>query len=165
MMRAIAALLLTAVAACGNAAEFPSEQLLERVKRHEGFAPVPYVDTTGNWTVGYGHNLEGKPASHLNWSKDQALVVLKSDLANARTDANMELGSRAAWAALHATCKDVLIELAFQLGRERLSGFHKMLAAFRQLDYRTAAAELKNSHLYRELKNRTDEQLRLLAVC
>ncbi len=46
----------------------PSPQLLERLKRHEGFRSRPYLCPAGRVTIGHGHNLEADPSPIRPWS-------------------------------------------------------------------------------------------------
>ena len=43
-----------------------SPELLDSLKRQEGFRAVPYRCPTGHVTIGYGHNLEADPSPLLN---------------------------------------------------------------------------------------------------
>ena len=38
-----------------------TDNLIEHIKKHEGFKSKPYKDTKGKWTVGYGRNLDDNP--------------------------------------------------------------------------------------------------------
>ena len=42
-----------------------SETLTERIERHEGYRQYPYLDTTGNYTVGIGHKITEQQAKDL----------------------------------------------------------------------------------------------------
>lgn len=110
-----------------------SEELLDRVLRHEGFKNKPYLDTVGVSTFGHGltyitaeesrhivaarlHRLRGHIYGEYDWLflRDEALI-------------------------------DVLTEMAFQLGLSGTYKFTKMWAALEEQDYVTAAAEMLDS--------------------
>jgi lysozyme len=97
------------------------ETLEDRLKRHEGFSSAPYLDTTGHWTVGYGHQC---PRSHLPVTEPQALAILQSDIQLARSNIFRYLP----WMkSVDLVRQDVFVELAFEMGLEGLLGFHRTL--------------------------------------
>ena len=124
---------------------------LTRLKRHlriaEGFRSRPYLDTVGVWTIGYGHALHGRmthEVEHMRWSRQTAERQLAVDLADAIHDA-----TTFPWFdELDEVRQRVIVELAFNLGRPRLLGFRRMLAAIAATDWERAAAELKDSRWY-----------------
>lgn len=38
--------------------------ILEQLKRDEGRRPMPYQDSRGIWTAGYGHNMRAQLQEH-----------------------------------------------------------------------------------------------------
>lgn len=47
----------------------PSADLIERIKRNEGFRAQPYLYPDGFVAIGYGHNLEAHPVAIRIWDK------------------------------------------------------------------------------------------------
>ena len=98
-----------------------STDLQYDVKQSEGLRLKAYKDTTGNWTVGYGHKL----ASGHDWSN----YTITSDMANAMliTDLNAAVYEAAVlpeWAALDCQArKDALTEIIFNMGVGRWRTF------------------------------------------
>jgi lysozyme len=94
------------------------DKLKDSLRRHEATRRFPYRDTTGNLTVGVGHNLTGKGLS------DAAIAfVLNEDILDAKT----LLATWAPWALdLDDVRQRVFIELAFNMGA-KLLGFAKAL--------------------------------------
>ena len=115
-----------------------SEIAKESIRAHEGLRLLMYQDTVGKWTVGYGHNIEERGIS-----PDVAEDMLEEDVEIAESDAIDVYGDL--WANLSVNRQAVLIEMSFQLGRNRLSGFQKFLAASRAGDHDDAAREMMSS--------------------
>lgn len=132
---------------------------MTRLRRHlktaEGWSPVPYVDTVGVWTIGFGHALPGDPAPGLKWTKGQAETQLLKDVADAIHDA-----STFAWfPTLDAVRQEIIVELAFNLGLPRLRTFKRMIAALAVKDYERAADELQDSRWYTQVGVRRGARL------
>ena len=106
------------------------------IKKHEGLRLKPYKDTTGNITIGYGCNLSK------GISKEIANILYYYDKEIATSDAidifeNFEL--------LNEVRRAVLIDMAYNLGKTRLSTFKKMIAAVYNFDFEVAAMEMLDS--------------------
>jgi len=114
-----------------------TKELIESVKLHEGYRTKAYQDTVGVWTIGYGTNLQeldDLPEGFAEYFLKRALV-----------NANFALSQRAVWNELSGPRKDVLIEMAYNLGTTRLNKFKKMWAALDRADYELAADEMIDS--------------------
>lgn len=131
-------------------------QLIDQLKRHEGFRAHPYLCPAGHRTVGYGHNLDASP-----------LVVPEDGLTEAQATRILEDDAARVWKAVSGlvTCFDtltdarqaVLINMAFNIGWAGLGRFEKMLAALNGGDYERAANEMLCSRWARQVKNRAYE--------
>jgi lysozyme len=106
----------------------------------EGKRRRGYRCPAGFWTIGIGHNTEGKDLS------DRAIrVMFEDDVADAVTDLDaIWIG----WRGLSENRKHALINLSFQLGQSRFLGFPNFWAAMRAHNFGKAAAELRNSLWY-----------------
>jgi len=51
--------------------------------------------------------------------------------------------------------QSILVNMGFNLGPDKLGGFHKLKAALDQQDYKTAANEMKDSKWYGQVKDRS----------
>src|ERR1035437_4119782 len=103
-----------------------TENLQQRIQRHEGLRLEPYKDSLGFDTVGYGHRI--LPTDYFNYplSPELALSLLQADIASHELD----LLSQLPWSEnLPNTIQDVLIELCFWIGITGLRGFKRMLLA------------------------------------
>ena len=118
------------------------DDLLERIKRHEGCRLIPYVDTTGHYTIGWGHKMESIGPSILadGITQDEADHLLDVDIEIARNAL-----SRLSVMVLN-NCnevrKGVLIEMCFQLGYSGVLKFKRMLRAIQNNDFERASREM-----------------------
>jgi len=122
-----------------------TDALIASVKRHEGLRLKMYKCTAGKNTIGYGRNLDD-----VGISADEAELMLKHDLENAEIDAKRF----SVYEKLNQVRKDVLIEMVFNLGYSRLSGFKKMFAALERKDYDEAANQMLDSKWARDVGER-----------
>ena len=127
--------------------QFPIEGIIENLKVEEGFRARVYRCSAGHLTVGYGRNVD---KSGLGISEDEAEYLLKNDVVRTIN----EVRQRWPWFDdLNKAEHEVLVELCFQLGAPRLSGFKRMLAALEAGD-NAAAAELLDSKFARQVPAR-----------
>ncbi len=143
--------------------------LSDRIKLHEGFRERPYVCPTGHASIGYGCNLEAHPGYiadpatrrevELGKLKGSELVArlrgqgmfwtsacASATLAIQLEDAEQEVAERWPWAAgLFQARREVLVEMAFQMGAAKLATFRKFLAAAEAGDFERAAEEMLDS--------------------
>ena len=154
-------LLLTAAsAAAPPQCATSSLSLFQRIELHEGRRLCPYEDSLGNLTVGVGHLLR-RPAMMECWTHARVDHVFAADVRAARRYARLDAGD--SWLGLPRLQRDVLTELAFQLGGRGLAMFTRMLGAISARDYEQAAADLLASRLARQTPARTRELACLLA--
>lgn len=137
--------------------ETAPETLFERVLRHEGYKELPYLDTLDNWTVGIGHWI----------SPDQAKNQYKDGISLEDATALCEQDLRACQAFLQGTYpfylsltqlrQEVMQEMAFQLGVDKIKDFEKMLNAIREQNWDDAAQEMLDSLWHKETPQRVEE--------
>jgi len=120
-----------------------SNELIQSVQRHEGFRSKAYQDSVGVWTIGWGINLQELD----DFPQEYAMFFLRRELVNCA----FALSQRGVWNELTQTRKDVLTEMAFNLGIPRLNGFKKMWKAIENGDYETAADEQLDSKWARQV--------------
>lgn len=119
-----------------------TDALEKELSADEGRKARGYRCPAGYWTIGIGHNTEGKDLS------DRAIrVIFEDDVADAIAGLDsIWIG----WRALSEKRKRALINLSFQLGVPRFLGFKKFWAALEQYDFEAAAHELEDSLWYRQ---------------
>ena len=120
-----------------------------QLKQHEGLSLKPYKDTVGVLTIGYGRNLNN------GISQKVAEVMFDEDVETAVKDAKDFAAE--AWDKLNVARQAVLINMAFNLGRDRLFKFVLFRAALRQHNYEYAAKRMRNSLWYKQVKGRGEE--------
>ena len=140
----------------------PTEPLQSRLIRHEGIRSCAYPDTLGNPTIGVGHLLRKPVPDWFCWERDKIIAVLRHDTQRAEANARHDLGDDAVWSALSDSHRNVLIEMAFQLGGHGLSLFRQMLVAVRHGDMDEAARQIRMSRLYLQTPGRAEEMACLL---
>lgn len=112
------------------------DKLQESLRIHEGVSLKPYTCTAGHLTIGIGHNLDN------GITIKQAYALLSDDIDTAKKELDRYLPG---WMGHDDARQNVLIEMVFNMGMPRLSGFKKMLAALDSRDYAQAAKEMEDS--------------------
>lgn len=117
-----------------------------QLRRDEGTKKFAYPDSKGNVTIGVGHNLTANGMSD---------AVIEFQLQDDVAATVFILNARLPWfRALDPVRQGVLTNMCFNLGFNGLENFPKMLAAFAQGDWQTAASEMKNSAWSKEVGDR-----------
>ncbi len=121
--------------------------------QNEGYRRHAYTDTTGHLTIGYGFNCEVLRLDCTEpMSKKDARRLFADVYAVARLKARLYAGP--AWDRLEQRKKDVLADLAYNLGSGGLWEFVRMRAAILRGDDAAAMEELKNSKWWHQVKSR-----------
>jgi len=129
------------------------EQLINELKRDEGFSGDPYLDIEGNVTVGYGRNLASNPLS-----KTEAEYLLTSDLSNSR-----HLLSKYNWFnGLDPLRKRIIINMHYQHGHSGLMRYKRMIKALERNHYKEAATEMLDSVWARKHVNRATRLVKMM---
>ena len=137
-------------AGCDTALEVlpPAKVVQGKLKVEEGFRAMPYRDSRGTLTIGYGTNLD------IGITRHEGALLLYERVAGA------EVHLVRAWPRYEDMPYNVQVELldmAYQLGVSELLGFHDMLMALARGNYETAALEALNSAWARETESRAAE--------
>jgi lysozyme len=125
-----------------------SDELVEQLKRHEGFRAHPYECSEGKVTIGFGRNLDD-----IGVSDAEADMLLKNDLDSATATA-------ANWLSGIVLCpprQAVVINMAFNLGGPKLGGFKLFKAALAGSNYDEAANQMLDSKWARQVGDRAIE--------
>jgi|CXWL01.1.fsa_nt_gi GH24 family phage-related lysozyme (muramidase) len=102
---------------------------------------LPYHDSVGKLTIGYGHLVEkGLPS-------DIALMLFRADIADALDDVRHNCSC---YDQLSRPRQLVMVSLAFNLGREKLGKFVRFLGALHLGHYDEAADEILDSDAARK---------------
>lgn len=110
-----------------------------------------YQDGLGVWTIGYGHTRGVKPGDTCTVS--QAKAWLYEDIITAEQDLNT---GATWWINSPAQIKRGLLNMSFNLGWPRLSGFKRMLTAGAEGNYELMAYEAETSKWAAQVGARAD---------
>lgn len=107
------------------------------IKHHEGLRLSIYKDTKDILTIGYGRNLEGRGITH-----EEAEYLFANDFSEALKTVN-SLYKEETLKSLSPARFSALLDLAFNLGLNRLAKFVKFKANIEGGNFKQAAFELK----------------------
>lgn len=111
--------------------------LIDSIKKHEGFSPVVYKCTAGYDTIGYGKRIK-----YLKVTEEQSLEWLKEDLDHL----HYVLADKYDWfLPAEEEVKDIVMEMAYQLGVTAFSKFKMTIALLKNKDYEGASLEMLDS--------------------
>lgn len=117
-----------------------------QLKVDEGEKLKPYHCTAGALTIGVGRNLDAKGIR-----PDESALMLENDIRDAEADARYLFKG---FDFLSENRKAVLLNMSFNLGRDRLSGFQRFISAVGQGNYSGAAKEMEDSAWFRQVGDR-----------
>ena len=120
----------------------------------EALRLLPYTDTVGKLTIGAGRNLTDKGIS-----KDEAMMLLNADLADAIDDVQHLFSC---YDELSDPRKQVLVSMAFNLSRERLGKFTRFIGAVHRSDWEDAADEMLDSTWAKQVGERATVLSRMM---
>jgi len=131
-------------------------QIKEDLVKHEGCKTSVYLCSEGIPTVGIGHMLLGVDGLEVGDEVPMEAVLewFDTDYKEAVADCVALLPS---FESLPDQVKRVLVNMAFNLGRNRLGKFKKMLAAVEAGDWTEAANQMVDSRWYNQVGNRSIE--------
>ena len=138
-------------------------ELMNRIKKHEGFVNKIYKDSLGKATIGFGHLVtkHDKFEEAKEYSKEELEYVFKDDFNNALAHANSLMDGL----NLHQETKNVIVEMVFQLGVGGVGKFKKMWEALRHQDYNKASKEMLDSRWAKQTPGRAEELSAIVRGC
>lgn len=113
------------------------QRLSAQLTVDEGRRPRIYIDTVGKVTGGVGRNLTDRP-----FSEDEIDLMLRNDIRGVELDLDRACPW---WRQMSDARQNVLANMCFNLGIDRLLGFVNTLALMKAKRYDAAAAEMLNS--------------------
>lgn len=116
--------------------------LIETLKHEEGFSGVPYIDTEGFETIGFG--------TKLPISAEEAETILVSRFNKFK----LEIQASLKHLNIEDEAWDVLYLMAYQLGVNGLLKFKKMINALESQNYYQASLEMADSQWKRQTPER-----------
>jgi lysozyme len=107
------------------------DRITEILERDEGFRSKPYRCTAGKLTIGIGRNIEDRGIT-----REEAQFLLNNDIKLSVAELRVKLP----WFdRLDVVRQDILINMHFNLGWQRLSQFRNTLKAVEEGRYNDAA--------------------------
>lgn len=129
-------------------------RLRAMLRKHEGCRLDIYTDTVGKITAGVGHNLSDKGIS-----LEVSELMLDEDI----HDAIQDLTNHLPWfGALDEVRQSVLVDMCFNLGWTKLSGFVNTLEAIRSGQWALASQGMLASKWAVQVGNRAVELARMM---
>jgi lysozyme len=123
----------------------------------EGKVVHAYQDSEGYWSIGVGRLIDKRVGGRLR--DDEISLMLDNDITQAEADAKTLFP---AFDGLSENRKAVLVNMAFNLGVNRLGGFKNLRAAVDSGDFDAAAAEMGNSKWAVQVKSRADRLIKMM---
>ena len=127
------------------------DKLTTSIRAHEGIRLLPYTDTTGNLTIGYGHNLTSRGVS-----QRIADELLAEDIQEAVAACEKHGLYDVSGTPLDDVRRRVITELCFNLGMSKLLQFHNMWLHIRRKEFPAAANDLRHSLYAKQVGRRAD---------
>jgi lysozyme len=151
-----------------------NQSILERLKKDEGYRSGLYRDSLGNWTGGYGtlissnKNLTKAQAEQLamkkfgynpNASKEEKQSIWTKQLNNDMMKAQLGIEKMAKERGVNLSDKqkEILTNMAYNMGIGGVGKFNKMWEALKSGDTEKAAMEMKNSRWSSQVPNRANK--------
>ena len=134
------------------------ERLKEEIKDDEGYKNEIYLDHLSLKTLGVGHLIkETDPEYDLEVGthiEDERVNELFEQDINVTIDECRKLYYD--FDRLPEEAQLIICNMMYNMGRPRLSRFHKMKRAVENRDWKEASNQMKDSKWYRQVTNRAD---------
>ena len=131
------------------------EEVKQEIIKHEGKRNKIYLDHLKNATFGIGHLV--LPTDNLQegveYSDDTIMEYFERDFQQALSDARSFIEEE----SIDPDAFDCIINMAFNLGINRLNTFVKLKQALEENDYVTASFEILDSKYATQVPNRANE--------
>jgi len=124
-------------------------ELLNRIKEHEGFRSRVYKCTEGYDTIGYGFAIKD-----LYLSEGVSELILREKVTNLR----LRIEKKFDWFnEVPREVQEVLLEMSYQMGVSGVSKFKNALKHMRNGEWNKAADEMLLSRWYKQTPKRAKE--------
>ncbi len=134
------------------------EQVQKQLAIDEGVVYEIYLDHLGYATFGIGHLITDKDPEQgcdvgTPVSEERVTEAFQSDLDIAIAECKVLYDL---WETYPGEVQEILVNMIFNLGRPRLSGFKNFKKAVDSSDWKTAGIEGRDSKWYRQVGNRAE---------
>ena len=133
-------------------------QMTEEIKADEGVVNEVYLDHLGLPTVGVGHLIREHDPEHgldvgTKVDDERVTELFESDLYTCVAETKLLYPQ---FEELPAEAQKILCNMMFNMGRPRLSRFHKMKRAIDSSDWKEAANQMLDSRWAKQVPNRAN---------
>jgi len=131
--------------------------LKEKIKIHEGFRDMIYLDSLGKKTIGYGHLIvhEDKFVEGKAYPKKELEALFDKDF-NKGWDLMIQF-CEVNSLDVSEEAQEVLCEMIFQMGYSGVGKFKNMIKALQNKEYKVASIEMLDSRWAKQTPNRAKE--------
>lgn len=146
-------------------------RLSDYIKGNEGWRDTVYKDTAGKRTVGYGFNIDDPyvrsrvPDDVVRGKRplkrDEADTIFNDIFKTAQKETKLLVGADT-YNKMSEGQQNALVDLVYNIGITKASGFDRMLKALRAGDYVTAAEEMLDSNYARQVHDRAMRNSQML---
>lgn len=142
-------------------------QIAKMLRADEGFNANPYIDTEGYPTIGTGLRIGPKGASLKNYTFTISAFISDmwmQDVAQSyQTKLAVHPVIRPAWIKADDVRKDVLLNMAYQMGTSGLANFTNTLKFVAAGDFQRASLEMLDSTWYKQTPQRAARLSKVMA--
>ena len=134
------------------------ESLKEKIKMHEGFRSMIYLDSLQKKTIGFGHLIvpEDNFVEGKEYSKEELTKLFNKDFEKG-WDSMINFCEVNNLRSISDTAKEILCEMIFQMGYSGVGKFKNMIKALQNRDYKSASIEMFDSRWAKQTPNRANE--------
>ena len=142
-----------------------TDELIERVKAHEGYRNTVYLDTLGKKTVGIGHLcVEDHWEEDREYEEAYLMNIFEGDLKEACVNAESLIKEHiTSGIHLDESIEHVLVEMVFQLGIGGVGKFKKMWKALDEGNNEEAANQMLDSRWHSQTPSRAEDLAEIVA--
>ena len=134
--------------------------------KNEGYRSMPYADTTGNKTIGYGFNMADLLGTWNTMKKTIAWEILFSKISILKGKLEEKIPFFSENCNYCLSAQIVLIDMAYNLGIYGLMAFNTFLGYIKQGDIASAIDDLKNNtEWYKQVPDRANRDIANLMEC
>ena len=129
--------------------------LIESIKKHEGYVGIVYKDSLGIDTIGYGFAIKD-----LELDKDICDIILERKLKDLESRIKLKFGW---YPFMPKTIQNVVMEMCYQLGVTGFSKFVKTITYLKDKDFKSASVEMLDSKWAKQTPNRAKKLSDIMA--
>tara|TARA_X000001388_G_C2198577_1_gene110357 strand:- start:503 stop:907 length:405 start_codon:yes stop_codon:yes gene_type:complete len=123
--------------------------LIDSIKKHEGYVGIVYKDSLGIDTIGYGFAIKD-----LELDRDICDIILERKLKDLESRVKLKFGW---YPFMPQEIQHIVMEMCYQLGVTGFSKFVKTITYLKDKDFKNASTEMLDSLWAKQTPNRAKE--------